>query len=914
MGSVDNAECEIDSPELMRAWMLSAKQAQALLGSGSTGLDERTAEARLSRIGPNRLPEPKRASALLLFLRQFTSFLILLLIGAAVLAFFVGNTKDALVIFGVVLFNAILGFVQEYRAEAAVAALRKMLTPTARVCRSGKIRTVLAENLVPGDWVFLGAGDRIPADGRLMAAHGLEVDESSLTGESVPVTKGLQAIDNPDLPLGDRVNLAFMNTVVTRGRGELLVLQTGPATEMGRLASLLGETEATASPLQKQIDILGKRLAVIAGIVVAVIGGMELLRGVPLAELVVKVVAIAVAAIPEGLPAVVTVTLAIGMARMARGRAIVKRMAAVEALGCTTDICSDKTGTLTLNQMTARAVALDSEILNVTGHGYQLDGKIEGAHGSPNLQELLRASALCNDATVRDGAVIGDPTEGAFYVLAEKGGIDVDALRASEPRVGEIPFESERKFSATLHPTGTLYVKGAPEVLLERCTEVLGKDGTEPLDEHARAEFRQANIAMAADGLRVLAVAKRTLEPKDSSTDTDALLPWVEELQLIGMIGMLDPPREEAREAIALCQKAGISVRMITGDHATTGLAIARTLGIEGDAISGRELDALSDEALQARLPELGVFARVSPEHKLRIIAALQAQTRVVAMLGDGVNDAPALKRADIGVAMGITGTQVTQEAASLVLADDNFATVVSAVREGRTIYDNIVRFLRFQLSTNMGALLAIFFAPLLGLPGPFTPLQLLWVNLIMDGPPAMALGLDPPHRDVMRRPPRDPQERILTGRRLSVLLFFGLVMAAGTLGLLWIAAQQRSPAEAVTLAFTTFVLFQLFNVMNARFERSSALSRQLFTNLRLWLALTVVLAFQILAVHFAPLQSILDTSDLSLSDWALATAIAASVLVLEELRKLMLRPRSRRRFSLTPLGRGHRETRDASV
>jgi P-type Ca2+ transporter type 2C len=870
-------------------WTLAPDDALRALGSNPGGIAEADAVRRRNKAGPNRLPEAKARSRLALFAAQFTSLLILLLLAAAVLAWLVGDIKDAVVIAVVVLFNACLGFVQEHRAEAAVAALRRMLNPIARVRRSGQERIIPAEELVPGDIVLLEAGDRIPADGRFVIAHALEVDESSLTGESVPAVKNQAALEQRDVPVGDRTNIGFMNTAVTRGRAEMLVYATGPATEMGRLAGLLEASSMVDTPLQRQINGLARRLAIVAGVAVAIIAALQLMRGVALSTVVMEAVAIAVAAIPEGLPAVVTVTLAIGMRRMARDRAIVKRMSSVETLGSTTDICSDKTGTLTLNQMTVRRVVTDCGQAAITGQGYRAAGEIHGGKGRA-LHKLLEAAALCNDSTVDDGEVVGDPTEGALWVLAAKGGADVAGLRRANPRVGEVPFEAERKFSATLHRDGTLFVKGAPDVVLERCTDILGEAGARSLSSGDRERLQRANEEMAAAGLRVLAVATRRV--RASAEPSDGLIDSVASLTFLGLVGMLDPPRTEVREAIAVCRKAGISVRMITGDHPGTGLAIARALGIPGETISGREIDQLDDAALAERMPLLGVLARVSPEHKLRAVTALRLRGRVVAMIGDGINDAPALKRADIGVAMGVTGTEVTKEAATLILSDDNFSTIVGAIREGRTIYNNIVRFLRFQLSTNLGALLTILAAPLMGLPLPFTPLQILWVNLIMDGPPAMALGVDPPHPSVMDRPPRDPNERLLTLRRFAVLGFLGAVMAVGTLGLLTWGLSALAPAKATTLAFTTFVLFQLFNVFNARLERSSALSRHSFTNRWLWMALAGVLLLQIAVVHAPPLQTIFDTADLTPAQWCLATGIASSILVLDEVRKLALRSR----------------------
>jgi P-type Ca2+ transporter type 2C len=867
-------------------WTVEPEHAFEMLRSAPEGLLDEEAAHRREEAGENRLPEAKPRSRLALFASQFKSLLILLLIGAAVLALIVGDVKDAAVVGIVVLFNATLGFVQEHRAEAAVAALRRMLSPTARVRRGGREQTIPAEQLVAGDVVLLEAGDRIPADGRFTAVHSLEVDESSLTGESVPVAKQRGALGDAKLPVGDRKNVGFMNTVVTRGRAEMLVHAIGSSTEMGRLASLLQSTPTADTPLQQQIDGLARRLAIIAVAAVAVITALQLARGVPLATVVLEAVAIAVAAIPEGLPAVVTVTLAIGMRRMARDRAIVKRMSSVETLGCTTDICSDKTGTLTVNQMTVRRVATDEGRAAVSGEGYDREGTIEGARG-PVFETLLEAAALCNDSTVQNGTVAGDPTEGALWVLAAKGGMDVEARRKERPRRGEVPFDADRRFSATLHDDGTMFVKGAPDVVLDLCTSVLGEGGARALSAADRERFQQINEELAADGLRVLATAMRRVA---LDTSEEELLPAVQELTLVGLVGMLDPPRTEVREAIALCHRAGISVRMITGDHPKTGLAIARALGIPGEAITGRELDQLDDDAWKEKMGSLGVLARVSPEHKLRAVDALSARGGVVAMIGDGVNDAPALKRADIGVAMGITGTEVTKEAATLVLSDDNFGTILGAIREGRTIYDNIIRFLRFQLSTNLGALMTILAAPLMGLPIPFTPLQILWVNMIMDGPPAMALGLDPPHPEVMDRPPRDPKARILTLRRLATLSFFGLVMAVGTLGVLIWSLGTTSASEAKTLAFTTFVLFQLFNVFNARLERGSALSRSSLTNGWLWSALLGVLVLQVAVVHQPFLQSVFDTTALSLEQWGLATAVAASVLLLDEIRKGILR------------------------
>lgn len=881
-------------------WTLTPEEALARVDSRREGLSEAEARERLAKFGPNKLPEKKGRSPVALFFAQFKSLLVLVLIGAAILAGVVGDLKDAIVIGVVVLLNSTLGFLQEYRAEQAVRALAGMLAQRARVRRGGRATEVDAAALVPGDVVLLEAGDRIPADGRFLELQSLEVNESALTGESLPVTKSVEAIPDVELELGDRIDIGWMNTSVTRGKAELLVTATGAETEMGRLAALLEGGKEEPTPLQVQIDHLGKRLALIAGVVVLIIAATSFARGVPLVDLLMSAVALAVAAIPEGLPAVVTVTLALGMRRMAQRNAIVKRMSAVETLGCTTDICSDKTGTLTVNQMTARAALVGGRSFSASGEGYRHGGEVRDEAGhevaAEALEVLLEPVVLCNDSDVQEGKVAGDPTEAALLVLARKAGLDTEELRRRWPRVAEVPFDAARKWMATFHAEGDavrVFVKGAPDVLFERCAAQLGEgvSRTAQLAEGpgCAAQFdpvaaRRQNDALATQGLRVLAVATAVI-PRESLRpgDEEALVGAVNGLTLIGLVGLLDPPRAEAKEAIALCKRAGISVRMITGDHVLTGAAIARELGLEGEAIAGRQLEEMDDRELIRRIPAISVFARVAPEHKLRIVRALREQRRVVAMIGDGVNDAPAIRTADIGVSMGITGTAVTKEASNMVLADDNFATIVGAVRQGRTIYDNIVKFLRFQLSTNIGALLAIFVAPFLGLPVPFNPLQILWVNLIMDGPPAMALGVDPPRPGIMNQAPRHPDARLLNWPRLANLAFYGAIMATGTL---WMLGRDGGTAHARSLAFTTFVFFQFFNVFNARSEGVTALRSNAFRNRVLWISLIAVLVLQVVAIEVPWFQRILDTTSLTGAEWASCAAVAASVLVLEELRK----------------------------
>jgi len=876
------------------------------------GLTSPEAKARLQQHGENRLAEKPPRSRWLLFLDQFRNLLIAVLIGAALLAGAIGDLKDAVVILVVVLANALLGFYQEYRAEATLAALKKMLAQTARVRRAGKVMEIAASTLVPGDLVLLEAGDRVPADGRVVVAHNAEVSEAALTGESHPVGKHTDALPAGGPPLAERYNMAYMNTVVTRGRLELLVTATGMQTEMGRITGMLEEAEAGPTPLQIQLDQLGKRLAIIAGAVVTLIFTLGLLRDQPLVQTVLTSIALAVAAIPEGLPAVVTVTLAIGMHRMAKNRAIVKKLAAVETLGCTTVICSDKTGTLTLNQMTARALYFRGRRFSVSGEGYTGAGAITPLDGAPvpDFAPLLLPAVLANDSRIRDGELIGDPTEGALLALAAKGGVEQEAAAARLPRIGEIPFDSAHKFMASFHHDGEwvrLYLKGAPDVLLARSARFLDAAGETatapsvardprldpigemPLSDEARAAFDAENETLAGQAMRVLAVASRTIPAAQFAPEAEPMT-YAHDLTFVGLVGIIDPPRPEARDAIAECRRAGIRVKMITGDHKVTAAAIGRALGLDGEVLEGRELDALPPAALAERIERAAVFARVAPEHKVRIVQALKARGHVVAMTGDGVNDAPALKHADIGVAMGIAGTEVTKEAATMVLTDDHFATIVGAVREGRTIYDNIVKFVRFQLSTNVGAILTVLGAQLIGLPMPFTAIQILWINIIMDGPPAMMLGLEPGSPGIMHEPPRSPAARILTLARLARLIGYGAVMAAGTLGVFYYGLANGSFEHALTLAFTTFVLFQFFNVFNARAEHGSAFNRQFFANGKLWAALAAVVTLQVLVVHWGPAQAVFGTTALTAADWGMAFAVAASVLLLDELRKLLSR------------------------
>ena len=874
----------------------------SLASDSDTGLSKAAAADRLRLYGANRLAEKPPRPALHLLLSQFKSLLILVLIVAAILAATIGDLTDGVVILVVVIINALLGFYQEYQAEKSLAALKNMLALQAKVIRDGHTSQLPADQLVPGDIVILEPGDKIPADGRIISCHAFEVDESTLTGESVPVAKQHQPFELTTIPLAERSNMLYMNNAVTRGRAKMLVIATGMDTEIGKLAGLLAEAKDRDTPLQIQLDSLGKRLALIAVTIIGVLFMTALWRGEPLIQTAFTAIALAVAAIPEGLPAVVTVTLALGMHRMARQRAIVKRLTAVETLGCTTVICTDKTGTLTVNQMTARSVFYKGRSYKVSGEGYEIDGEIlpNDDNAADDLADLLLPLALCNNSPLQRKQAVGDPMEAALLVLAAKGGIDTKQAILQLPRIAEIPFDAEHKFMATFHQQGDqikVFIKGAPEVLLKLSHSVVDGNGNSlPVK---RDKLLAQNQTMAGTGLRVLGVAVRTLPAGEFRQDND-LFQYIQELTFVALVGLMDPPRAEAREAIKLCQQAGIAVKMITGDQKVTAFAIAKELGLSGEVIEGEELTGLDDEALAARINAITVFARTAPEQKVRIIKALKAGGHVVAMTGDGVNDAPALKTADIGIAMGITGTDVAREAASMILTDDNFASIVKAVQEGRCIYDNMVKFVRFQLSTNIGAILTVAGAPLLGLPVPFSAVQLLWINIIMDGPPAMSLGVDPIRTGCMDEAPRNSDARILSLRRFGNLFSYGLTMAVGTLGVLYYGLQTgerdlanaeslsvTGEAHAATLAFTTFVLFQVFNVFNARSEKGTTFTRHFCANRFLWLAIFGVILLQILVVHWPLAQQIFHTTSLTQLDWLIAVGVAATVLVFEELRKL---------------------------
>jgi Ca2+-transporting ATPase len=910
----------------------------AALGSDArSGLGDDEVRRRLEQHGRNELAAEKPVPRWRRFLAQFQDVLVVLLLVAtaisAALWFYEREAPlpyEALAIFAVVLLNAAMGYVQESRAEAAVAALRAMSAADASAIRNGERRTVPATDLVPGDIILVDEGDTIPADARLIESAALQTSEAALTGESLPVAKDTAPIVG-DAALGDRHNMVFSGTAVTYGHGKAIVTHTGMQTEMGRIAGLLKTTADEDTPLQKELDrtgrLLGLVVIVIAIVMIATIIVVEDVRGLSsIFDVLILGVALAVAAVPEGLPAVVTAVLSIGVQRMARRNAIIRHLSAVETLGSATVIASDKTGTLTKNEMTVRVVVTASGRFTFEGSGYEPAGAVRrdgGAVEGPPRLELERALCVAdraNNAVVQQKesrwVVQGDPTEGALLVAARKAGVTSDALDKRLPRVAEVPFSSERKLMSTLHrdldqpERGIIFSKGAPDVLLARCAfEVIG-DGRRLLTDERRAAILQTNESLAGEALRTLGVAARWLPidalPRDGASPADGI---EHDLAFAGLIGMIDPPRPEAKEAVARARSAGIRPLMITGDHPRTASVIAQELGIaaDGRVMTGAELDKLSDDARAAAVGEVSVYARVNPEHKLRIVDALRRRGAVVAMTGDGVNDAPALKKADIGVAMGITGTDVSKEAADMVLADDNFASIVAAVEEGRAIFANIRKFLRYLLSSNIGEVLTMFFGVLLagriGLRGqgdgvvlPLLATQILWINLVTDGPPALALGVDPPDDDLMRQPPRPPGEGVLTARMWRGIAFVGIIMAIGTLFVIdvslpggFIEGNGDLP-YAQTMAFTTLMLFQIFNAVDARSDERSAFTR-LFTNQWLWLAIGVSVLLQVAVVYVPLLQRAFGTVPLSAIDWVRSVAVASSVLWLTEVKKALVRP-----------------------
>ncbi len=873
----------------------------------SRGLSAGDVERRRQEYGSNHLTGAKKESGFQAFLRQYEDFMQIVLLAAAVINQVVtGDTGTTVVLAGLTLFNAVIGLHQEAKAEESVKALAQMMKTIARVRRDGQTIEIDAGELVPGDVVLVEAGNVVPADARITLAANLEIEEAALTGESLPVAKSTEPVPGEDIPLGDRTCIAYMNTSVTRGRGEMIVTATGMATEIGHIADLLSNTEAEKTPLQKQLDGLSKIIATIAGIALVLVVLLGLLRGESFDTLFITGVALAVAAIPTGLPAVVTALLSIGTQEIARRNAIVKRLPAVETLGSTSAICSDKTGTLTLNKMTAREMAIPGQNrFTVSGEGYSIEGEIMHVGGEHfDLDPYLLPTVLCADAVLDGESLIGDPTEGALIVLGAKGGLDIETTRQTYPRVAEVPFDSEYKFMATFHemkgadgtPVVRCYVKGAPDVLISRAGSYLAPDGTAfPVSDDNRHLASDANDAMAEAGQRVMVVAQKDFDPSSFDGESN-LIELVDDLTLLAMVGIVDPPRSEAKAAIAECKQAGIRVRMITGDHATTAGAIAKELGIEGRAVTGTEFAAMSDEELTSQLSEIGVVARVAPEDKIRLVRMLQGTGNVVAMTGDGVNDAPALKAADIGVAMGITGTEVSKEAAVMILTDDNFATIVNAVEYGRGLYDNLLKYLRFQMSTLVAYIALFIAAGVFTIAGgiPLNPLQILWLNMIVDIPIAIALGFDVPSAGLMNRAPRPVGAPVLSRTDWIRLCVQGAVMTVGSLVAYQWAEPMFGPAVANTMLLTALSLFHLAAGYLARDQRNTIFDRSLLpgaTQLRRYgIALLAIIA--VTTIGF--LQRIVGTVDLSLSQWAMCVGLAATLVVIEELIKFVIRRRER--------------------
>ncbi|WP_242354879.1 cation-translocating P-type ATPase [Anaeromyxobacter sp. SG64] len=912
----------------------------ALASDARRGLSGGAVEERLRRHGRNELPSPPPVPAWRRFLAQFADVLTILLLVATVVSFVAWWIEretplpyETLTIVAIVLLNGVLGFVQESRAEQAVAALRAMTAPTARVLRDGKQELVPTAGLVPGDVLLLEEGDTVPADARVLEAIALRVAEAALTGESTPVSKDSAPLA-VEAGIADRTNMVWSGTAIASGRGRAVVTATGPSTELGRIAGSLQETEEVATPLQRELDRVGKQLGVavvaIALAISATILVLEELRSLTdLVDVLLLAVSLAVAAVPEGLTAITTIVLSLGTQRMAARHVIVRKLSAVETLGSTTTICSDKTGTLTRNEMTVRAVVTASGAVELSGTGYDPTGEVR-RDGAPvedpalleEVEKTLGAGRLASNATLveQDGrfTIQGDPTEGALLVAARKVGLAAEELEARYPRVGEVPFSSDRKMMSTAHADAEqervlVFAKGAPDILLARCTQERVGQGTMALGEERRAELSRAVDRLAASALRTLGVAYRTLG-RDAVTGelTDEV---EQELVFLGVVGMIDPPRPEARASVAQAQGAGVRPVMITGDHPITAAAISAELGIAAAGarvLTGAELQRMDDEALREAARDVSVYARVSAEHKLRIVRALRANGEIIAMTGDGVNDAPALKAADIGVAMGITGTDVAKGAADMILTDDNFASIVAAVEEGRSIFANIQRFLRYLLSSNIGEVLVMLLGVLLaGVVGlapeegsavvvPLLATQILWINLLTDSGPALALGVEPPDRDVMLEPPRDPRSRVIDARTWLDLILVGVVMAAGTLAVMDLAlpggllgggasAPGQGLRRAQTLAFTTLVLFQLFNAFNARFVARSAFHRA-FANRWLWLAVAISAGLQVAVVHAPFLQRPFRTVALDAKDWLLCVAVASSVLWVMEAKKAVVR------------------------
>ncbi len=881
--------------------------AQSLDTSLTTGLSSGSAQSKLETFGPNELKEQEGKSFLQKLIAQFSDFLILILIAAALISVFVGEAKDAIVIMSIVIINALLGLYQEGKAEKALEALKKMASPTAKVLRDGNPQEISSSQLVPGDLVILETGDIIPADLRLVESSNLKVEEASLTGESVPVEKRAQETYSEEVSLGDRHNMAYMSTIITYGRGRGIVVETAEGTEIGKIAAMIQTFEEEPTPLQRKLNQLGKVLGMTTIAVCVAVFGIGLLQGREILEMFMISISLAVAAIPEGLPAIVTIVLAIGMNKMVERNAIVKKLLAVETLGATSVICTDKTGTLTQNEMTVVKVLADNKLIEVEGTGYEPVGdfKLEGStittKESSGLKLLLTIAALANDAKLDNSSgmyrIIGDPTEGALITLAGKAGIDSAELNHMYKRIEEIPFDSERKMMTTFHDMPndegvSSFTKGAPDIIIDRCNRIILDGKVSEFTPELKSEVLRVNSELSRAALRVLAFAFKEYPslPTDPSPDENE-----SDMIFVGLTGMIDPPRPEARDAIALCKKAGVNAIMITGDYKETAFAIAKDLGMadtEDQAIMGEKIDGMSDEELQEVVKNTKVFARVSPEHKVRIVSALRANGDIAAMTGDGVNDALAIKKADIGVSMGITGTDVAKNTADMILTDDNFASIVAAVEEGRIIFSNIKKFVYFLLSCNIGEILLVFTSILMNLPVPLLPIQLLWLNLVTDSFPALALGVEKGEPDIMNQPPRNPDEAILDRRMLVGVTFQAIAVAAASLSAYLLALRMyglENIEEARTITFATLIVAELLRAYSSRSQKFTLVKIGIFSNKSMVYA-TLGAFLLLLAVIYIPfMNGIFYTFPLSFVDWEIVLSFAFIPLVVGELTKVVM-------------------------
>lgn len=886
-------------------WQVGVEQAAGLLDSNlSSGLTSEQAAERLQRFGHNQIKGKKGPSPLAIFLSQFEDFIIWVLIGAALVSGFLQEWVDAIAIIAIVVLNAILGFIQEHKAEKSLAALKKLASPTSKVIRNGQHAVISSFELVPGDLIELEAGDNIPADSRLVwHTANFTAQEASLTGESTPVAKTAAALEEKDVPLADRANMVYMGTSAASGKAKAVVVETGMHTELGKIADILQEIKRDSTPLQQKLEQFGKWIVYLCFVLVGLIFVLGVLRGGKVFDMFLTAVSLAVAAIPEGLPAVVTIALALGVQRMVARHALIRKLPSVETLGCATVICSDKTGTLTKNEMTVQAVYADGMLFRVTGIGYEprgdflLDGKSINSADYPMLNRTLLCGVLCNGAELvsRDDTfkIIGDPTEAAILTAAAKADIWKEKAEKDWQFVDEIPFDAERKKMTIIRQDdGNLvaFVKGAPDVLLNDCARIERAGSVCSLTKDDIGNVLNANNRLANDAMRVLGLAYKELENSGTNYRAEVV---EKDLTFVGLVAMIDPPREEVKKAIQDCKTAAIRTVMITGDHKNTAVAIARGLGFfeqNSVALTGEELDKLTDEQLSERVKETVVYARVSPEHKLRVVRAWKGHNEVVAMTGDGVNDAPAVKEANIGVAMGITGTDVTKEVSDMIITDDNFASIVAAVEEGRGIYDNIRKFIHYLLSCNTGEVLVMFVSSLIGWPIPLLPIQILWVNLITDGLPALALGVDPIDPNVMKRPPRPSSQSVITKQMAMLMLAQGGFIAMCSLAAFAFVlfVENEGLPRARTATFVVLACSQLFHALNCRSQTESLFKIGILTNIKLVLAAVISFLLQMMVIYVPFLQTIFKTESLRFIDWFMVVAFSSLPLWAMELIKVI--------------------------